>query len=82
MGIKSHIAKEAAKFLLHEVCSHHHHHQDYSYNTNYVSDTIDMNTLYEALNHAEQVCCAVNPTCKKEHLALFKSEVINYIHSK
>ena len=81
MGIKSHIAKEAAKFLLHEVCGHHHH-QDYSCSNNYVSDTIDMNTLYEALNHAEQVCCAVNPTCKKEHLALFKSEVINYIHSK
>ena len=80
MGIKTKIATEAAKFLLHEVCSHHHHHHDYDYNN--VSNSVDMNTLYEALNHAEQVCCAVNPTCKKEHLALFKSEVINYIHSK
>ena len=81
MGIKSHIAKKAVKLLLHEVYSHHHHH-DYSYSNNYVNDSIDMNTLYEALNHAEQICCAVNPTCKKEHLALFKSEVIGYLHTK
>ena len=77
MGIKTKIAAEAAKFLLHEVCSHHH---DYDYNN--VSNSVDINTVYEALNHAEQVCCAVNPTCKKEHLALFKAEVINYIHTK
>ncbi len=56
MGIKSHIAKEAAKFLLHEVYSHHHHHQDYSYSNNYVSDAIDMNTLYEALEEYGRRC--------------------------
>ena len=83
MGIKTKIATEAAKLLLHEISSHHHHHHhDYSCSNNYISDTIDMNTLCEAFNHAEQVCCAVNPTCKKEHLALFKAEVINYIHTK
>ena len=83
MGIKSHIAKKAAKFVLHEISSHHHHHHhDYSCTPGYVSDTIDMNTLCEAFNHAEKVCCAVNPTCKKEHLALFKSEVIGYLHTK
>ena len=80
MGIKKHIAKKAAKFVFHEICNNYangnHHSSDY------VSNSIDMNTLYEALSHAEQVCCSINPTCKKEHLALFKAEVINYIHTK
>jgi len=82
MGIKKHIAKKAAKFVFHEICNTYANGSRHSYSTDYVSDSIDMSTLYEALSHAEQVCCTVNPTCKKEHLALFKSEVIKYIRTK
>lgn len=82
MGIKKHIAKKVAKFAFHEICNSYTSRDRHSYSTDYVSEYIDMNTLYAALNHAEQVCCSVNPTCKKEHLALFKSEVLNYIRTK
>ena len=82
MGIKKHIAKKAAKFVFHEICDNYARGNRHSYSSDYVSNSIDMNTLDEALSHAEQVCCSINPTCKKEHLALFKAEVINYIHTK
>lgn len=77
MGTKTRIAKKAAKLLFHAVCDNYGSTSHISY-----QNGIDMNTLHEALNYAEQICRTVEPTCNKEHLALFKSEVINYICSK
>ncbi len=77
MGTKTRIAKKAAKLLFHAVCGNY----GSASRTVYESG-IDMNTLHEALNYAEQICRTIEPTCNKEHLALFKSEVINYIYTK
>ena len=73
MGVKTKIATTAASLLLNvltEALPFEGHSVDRQYSN------IDTSRICDALDSAEQICMRIYPDCRREHLALFRSEFI------
>ena len=73
MGVKTKIATTAASLLLTaltEALPFERHSVDRQYSN------IDTSRICDALDSAEQICMKIYPDCRREHLALFRSEFI------
>ena len=73
MGVKTKIASTAASLLL-NVLTEALPFENLS--TTQHSNNIDTSRICDALDSAEQICMRIYPDCRREHLALFRSEFI------
>ena len=74
MGVKTKIAATAASLLM-TALTEARPFENISTTQHY--NNIDTSRICDALDSAEQICMRIYPDCRREHLALFRSEFIS-----